>query len=65
MSGGSHHDAEALAARLADVESQLREANETLDAIRHGEVDAVLLTHVLNTVEHSRPSGLRYHVADH
>jgi PAS domain S-box-containing protein len=34
---------QALAAHLADVEEQLREATETLDAIRNGEVDAVVV----------------------
>ena len=41
--GGTRQDAEALAARLAEVENQLREANETLDAIHSGDVDAVVV----------------------
>jgi PAS domain S-box-containing protein len=36
-------DSAALRARLALVEAQLQEANETLDAIRNGEVDAVVV----------------------
>ena len=32
-----------LYARLAELEDQLREANETLDAIRNGDVDAVVV----------------------
>ncbi|MET0531513.1 MAG: ATP-binding protein [Microvirga sp.] len=34
---------DALVARLTEVEEQLREATETLDAIRNGEVDAVVV----------------------
>jgi PAS domain S-box-containing protein len=33
----------ALLARLAELEDRLREANETLDAIRNGDVDAVVV----------------------
>jgi PAS domain S-box-containing protein len=36
-------DIERLRARLADAERRLAEANETLDAIRNGEVDAVVI----------------------
>jgi PAS domain S-box-containing protein len=43
MSEGLPDDLEALRARLSGVEQQLAEANETLDAIRNGEVDAVVV----------------------
>ena len=36
-------NAEALKARVRELEADLREANETLDAIRNGEVDAVVV----------------------
>jgi len=37
------HDLEAMSARVRAREVDLREANETLDAIRNGEVDAVVV----------------------
>ncbi len=43
MNGQLPSSAEGTAARLAELEEQLREANETLDAIRNGEVDAVVI----------------------
>src|SRR6476659_9597505 len=43
MTARSRLDANALAARLVDAQEQLREANETLDAIRNGDVDAVVV----------------------
>jgi PAS domain S-box-containing protein len=43
MTGDTAFDHAALEARLAALQSQLDEANETLDAIRNGEVDAVVV----------------------
>ncbi len=43
MTANAQDDAERLAQRLAAVQLQLDEANETLDAIRNGEVDAVVV----------------------
>jgi PAS domain-containing protein len=43
VSAVDHSEADRLSARIAKLEDKLREANETLDAIRHGEVDAVVV----------------------